>query len=537
LLLLYGGAKYERMGVPPDNAQFLETRVFQVRDIARLFKLPPHKLADLADATFSNVEHQNLDYLNSCLRPWLTMWEQELESKLIPRLEKPRELIEHKTEDFLRADTLGRAESYSKQFSIGAITINEIRAAENRNAITGGDEAFVPLNSVPLSRINELIDADIAFKKAKATEADAKATHADAQATQADASAEAIKQGVSTGQSTQAAQDVALKRLAEQEDLLFRERTIALEARSQASAFQTLFERSEHDLAALATAHEVVSQERDRLTVRLQTVTKDAEQLPGLTAARDAALQRVAVLEVETVHVAHQVEQLTEELGTLEETHAGEVARWREDLAGSAVVVQQLTARAELAETVTAELRTQLAQAETIRVDHERTLLEATTARVTAETARQQSETRVETLRRAQTAQIEAHRQLFLEAVGRMVRQEVSKARQHDGSPQKLQRWALSYDVVHAPVCIDAIVPAMRTHLAWMGADQDPVAATTLCVTAHLAEFRRRLMAAIEADPQDFEVILARVLEEWDATRPNEVATVYIQQEIDHVRN
>lgn len=165
MLALYGGAKYERIGIPPDDAQFLETRVFQVRDVARWFKLPPHKLADLADATFSNVEQQNTDYYISCLRPWLEKWEQELERKLIAPLERRQQFVEHVVEGFLRADATGRAALEKAHFEIGATTPNEIRNSENRDPIAGGDRSFVPLNMVPLDRVDELIDAQIAEKK------------------------------------------------------------------------------------------------------------------------------------------------------------------------------------------------------------------------------------------------------------------------------------------------------------------------------------------------------------------------------------
>lgn len=160
-MVLEEGMTYARVGINPDDAQFLETRQFQVAEIARWFNMPPHKLADLSRATFSNIEQQSIDYLRTTLMPWLEAWEQELMFKLISPLERRQQLIEHVTEGVLRGDAQARSEFYSKLFSIGAVTINEIRSRENLNPIPGGDTSFVPLNMAPLNRYNEYISAQI----------------------------------------------------------------------------------------------------------------------------------------------------------------------------------------------------------------------------------------------------------------------------------------------------------------------------------------------------------------------------------------
>ncbi len=138
-LALYGGAKYERVGIPPDDAQFLETRVFQIREVARWFKIPPHMLGDLADATFSNIEQSMGIYFGQCLRPILEAWEQELELKLFAPAERARYVVEHVTEQFMRADAQGRATFYSAMLDRGAFSINEVRARENLPPVPGGD--------------------------------------------------------------------------------------------------------------------------------------------------------------------------------------------------------------------------------------------------------------------------------------------------------------------------------------------------------------------------------------------------------------
>ena len=165
-LVVEEGMKYQRLGIPPNDAQFLETRQFQVTEIARWFGLPPHKLGDLTRATFSNIEQQAIDYYTGSLVTWLTAWEQELEAKLIAPSERGIQVIEHVVEGLLRGDAQSRATHYAQTFQVGGITPNEIRALENRNPIDGGDRSFVPLNMIPVDRLDEWIDAQIAAKLA-----------------------------------------------------------------------------------------------------------------------------------------------------------------------------------------------------------------------------------------------------------------------------------------------------------------------------------------------------------------------------------
>ena len=164
-LALYNGASYSRLGIPPNDAQFLETRTFQIDEVARWFNLPPHKLKELMRSTNNNIEHQNLEYYIDCLAPWLERWEQELNEKLISPLERNTQEIEFIADGLLRGDVSARGEFHSKQFNTASITPNEIRALENRNPLEGGDRAFVPLNMIPLDRIDDWIDATLAAKK------------------------------------------------------------------------------------------------------------------------------------------------------------------------------------------------------------------------------------------------------------------------------------------------------------------------------------------------------------------------------------
>jgi HK97 family phage portal protein len=144
VLLLQEGMRYERAGIPPDDAQFLESRAFQVTEIARWFNIPPHKLGDLSRATFSNIEMQSLEYVTDTLRPWLIRWEQECHRKLVAPAEQSTVFVEHSMDALLRGDSQARAAFYREMFEIGAFSINEIRNFENLNPIgADGDLHFV----------------------------------------------------------------------------------------------------------------------------------------------------------------------------------------------------------------------------------------------------------------------------------------------------------------------------------------------------------------------------------------------------------
>ena len=137
----------EQVGIPPGDAQFLETRKFQVTEIARLFRVPPHMLADLDRATFSNIEHQSLEFVIHSLRPWLVRLEQGLQRQLLQG--DVRFFAEFLVDGLLRGDIASRYTAYATGRQGGWLSANDIRGLENMNPIEGGDEYLVPLNMVP----------------------------------------------------------------------------------------------------------------------------------------------------------------------------------------------------------------------------------------------------------------------------------------------------------------------------------------------------------------------------------------------------
>lgn len=144
--LLEQGLKWEAIGVPPEDSQFLQSRQFQILEICRWFNLPPHKLKDLANASYASLEQMNVEFLTDCLRPWLVRWEQHLARKLLSTEDRKKFFVEHSVEGILRGDLQSRYTSYSIARNWGWMSVNEIRALENLNPVDGGDVYLTPLN-------------------------------------------------------------------------------------------------------------------------------------------------------------------------------------------------------------------------------------------------------------------------------------------------------------------------------------------------------------------------------------------------------
>ena len=159
LMLLEEGMKFEKVGISQEDSQFLESRVFQVQEVARWFGLPPHKLKEMTKSSFSNIESEQISFVTESILPWLVRFEQNYNLQLLTDREVQQGFyFKHSVEGLLRGDSKSRGEFYRTMWSIGAITQNEIRGLEDMDPVDGGDELFVPLNVTPLSRVNELID-------------------------------------------------------------------------------------------------------------------------------------------------------------------------------------------------------------------------------------------------------------------------------------------------------------------------------------------------------------------------------------------
>jgi len=148
IAVLEEGMKASTLSMNHDDAQFLETRNFNVKEIANWFSLPPHKLGDDAKTSYASLEQENQAMLDDCLDPWLCNIEAECRDKLLTFKEKQNDshIVEFLRQALLRADMKSRGEFYTKMTTNGIMTRNEVRARENLNPLPGLDEPLTPLN-------------------------------------------------------------------------------------------------------------------------------------------------------------------------------------------------------------------------------------------------------------------------------------------------------------------------------------------------------------------------------------------------------
>jgi len=144
--VLEQGAKFQTVGLPPEESQFLETRKFQINEICRIFRVPPHLVGDLEKATFSNIEHQSIEFVQHTVRPWLVRWEQEIGRSLLDDGERGLYFAKFNVDGLLRGDYAARMRGYSIGIQNGFLSPNCVRALEDLDPIPdekGGNNFFV----------------------------------------------------------------------------------------------------------------------------------------------------------------------------------------------------------------------------------------------------------------------------------------------------------------------------------------------------------------------------------------------------------
>lgn len=158
--ILEEGMKYEKVGLDPEAAQFLQSRKFQVNEIARIFRIPPSYLADLENSsTRANVEQQAIQFVRDCVQPYVRRFEVELNRKLFRDTETDLYCY-YSLEGIMRGDLKGRYDAYAVARQWGWLSVNDIRDLENLNPIEGGDVYLTPLNMVQTSEDDTNVDAD-----------------------------------------------------------------------------------------------------------------------------------------------------------------------------------------------------------------------------------------------------------------------------------------------------------------------------------------------------------------------------------------
>ena len=156
--------KYTPISISPEQAQFLETRKFQINEIARIFRVPPHMVGDLEKSSFSNIEQQSLEFVKYTLDPWVSRWEQSMIRALLSSEEKKDYFIKFNVDGLLRGDYQSRMNGYATARQNGWMSANDIRELENLDRIPVGQGGDLYLINGSMTK---LADAGIFATKGK----------------------------------------------------------------------------------------------------------------------------------------------------------------------------------------------------------------------------------------------------------------------------------------------------------------------------------------------------------------------------------
>ncbi len=169
-MILEHGLTRKNIGMTSQDSQFIESRKVQIADIARFYRVPLHMLNELDKATFSNIEHQSIEFIRDTLTPWLVRIEQSIYRDLLTPQERQRYFAKHSIDGMLRGDIKSRYEAYGKGIQDGWLNRNEVRAYEDKNRVDGLDEYIMPLNmatneeraaNMQNAVINDLVDREV----------------------------------------------------------------------------------------------------------------------------------------------------------------------------------------------------------------------------------------------------------------------------------------------------------------------------------------------------------------------------------------
>lgn len=590
-IILQEAMKYTQLGVPPEAAQFLESRKFQVIEVCRWFNIPPHKLRDLERATFSNIEQQAIEFVTDTLRPWLIKWEQEIQRKLIPRLEQGIQFAEHLVDGLLRGDIASRYAAYAVGRQWGWLSPDDVRERENMNPLPDkqGEMYLVPTNMAPANRINAIIDKqvaptpvpvapvapkdpasadpaparalealreELAAAQVRAAEHIARAEEHLARAAAAETTAARLPGVQAEADTLRAAAEEAQREVArlnalivvagEHEARLSAERAAALETAAKAGEqLGREVDRAFLAETARATASVDAAEARTLVTVRDGSLAEAQAQIVALEVAQRAMVPatdlEAATGETErqrsaAVAASREAERLADvaaEASTLEA--AARAAREDADRSAAEALVAAEAERARASDAVAAAQRDSAAReaAEAGQRQAEQDLLTARAATAAADTALAAQR---DAERQRMTGVIAAHRALIVDAMGRMIAWETDKARRNQATPEKLRRWMTAFYQEHEHRCVDGLLPAIRVHLAWAQSADDPLTVTRRLVRAHVAESVRQLRNVADDDPDDLHVSLERLLQRWE-DRAAAVADEILREEIEHVRD
>lgn len=158
-MILEEGMKWTRVGMSSQDTQWIETRKFQLEEIARIFRVPPHLIGHLERATFSNIEHQGLEFVTHTILPWLKRWEQAIAARLMTAQERNLYYSEFLVDGLLRGDIATRYNAYAVGRQWGWLSADDVRRFENMDALPNqqGAKYLVPLNMIDASRLDDYL--------------------------------------------------------------------------------------------------------------------------------------------------------------------------------------------------------------------------------------------------------------------------------------------------------------------------------------------------------------------------------------------
>jgi HK97 family phage portal protein len=529
LLLLDDGAKYTPFGMTNTDAQLDELRDKQVEEVSRYYRMPLHKLNNLKRATFSNVEQQDLEYYKGPVLDWMTLWEQECNRKLIAKVERRIQFFKHNANVFLRGDITSRYTALGIARDKGVINANEWRDLEDMNPQDGeqGTQYLVQSAQIPADRIGTYTDAQIDKLEADAQPAPAPvAAPVDPAATERADRAEAFAAELRE-------QLAALQRTADMQ---------TDEVRAEAARLRAQIEAADQVVDVTRAAVVRVEAERDaaRLAQSAETTAREAAELAA-TEARNAAEVAEARVVAALADVSAATEASTE--ATLAAVAAAELARAAttdKAIAEAAAAEARAMADAAMVRAVEAERSAGQAQASTVeaRGHAERQAAEEATRRVAeavADITRKASERSAADAARQDRLVQRMHEERLRIMRGALDR-ECDRARRAQQTPAKLRQWIETWYDGHGETLAASLLPSVRTHLAFIGSDEDAGALTRALVAEHVASSRKQIAGVADLDGDALAAELAGLLRRWETERAQTIPDALMEKELAYVR-
>jgi HK97 family phage portal protein len=184
--ILEQGTEIKQLSLDPDKVQLVEIQKFLTREVCRFYRMQPHLVQDLENATFTNIEQQSLEFVIHTMRPWLIRWEQAITTQLLSERDRKEYFAEFLIDALLRGDIVARATAYRTFIEIGVLNADEVREMENKNKREGGDTYYAPQNwqATSGSGLEQQNEKDELAREQMQAQMDAKAQAAPAQPAQ-----------------------------------------------------------------------------------------------------------------------------------------------------------------------------------------------------------------------------------------------------------------------------------------------------------------------------------------------------------------